>query len=70
MSIDMISPYISNWYGMRRLQQAVSTGILRGVSGQTARAVAPVMEPLIGDKVKSKANYDHPYLGKHLDILV
>lgn len=70
MSVDYMSGYISHWYGMRRLQQAVSTGVLKKVMDSPAAAVESILSPLTGDKVRPRATYEHPYLGKHLDMLV
>ncbi len=71
MSIDGAYSYIYHWYGMRRLQQAVSSGIIKRVGADSPEvSVDPAMASSAPVDTRQKATYEHPFLGKNLDIMI
>jgi hypothetical protein len=72
VSIDSIFNYINHWYGIRRLQQVMSTDIVRKVRDTPEVTVdaSSSMSSSGSPVIRQRVTYEHPYLGLNLDMLI
>ncbi len=70
MSIDYYSGTISRWYGAYRLRQAVASGIIKKTMEAPEAAMNELFAPITGKVAPPSAAYEHPSLGKNLDMVI